>query len=163
MRKHSIRGGIRKFAELDGRQRALLAEAAVHLTLARASLRVLPFSRIARRLGRFRQTAAAEEGRTLPVAPEQRRLAANVAWVIERAAFHLPFDASCLPQALAARAMLRKRGVASVFVLGVGRSPSGRLEAHAWLSAAGVEVAGFPVAPEFREIARLETPGRCRR
>jgi hypothetical protein len=35
---------------------------------------------------------------------------------------------------------------------GVARSAPEPLIAHAWLEAAGIEVIGYPVPPEFREV-----------
>ncbi len=70
-----------------------------------------------------------------------------------RSARYLPFKAVCLPQAMAAQAMLRRRGVTSVMHFGAARGEEKPLDAHAWLDAAGVEVTGYPVAERFAEIA----------
>jgi hypothetical protein len=59
----------------------------------------------------------------------------------------------CLPQAMAARVMLKRRGVSSVMHFGAARGEDKPLDAHAWLDAAGVEVTGYPVADQFAEIA----------
>lgn len=74
------------------------------------------------------------------------------------AARHVPFNAVCLPQAMAARIMLKRRGVDSVLHFGarIGQNkigPDKPIDAHAWLDAAGVEVTGYPVANTFAEIA----------
>jgi hypothetical protein len=50
-------------------------------------------------------------------------------------------NAVCLPQALAAQAMLRRRGVASKLCLGVMRE-SGALAAHAWVEIGGNIIIG---------------------
>ena len=70
-----------------------------------------------------------------------------------RAARHVPFRAVCLPQAIAAKAMLRRRGINSVLHFGVAKRSDQSLDAHAWLDAAGIAVTGFPVGAEFTEIA----------
>ncbi len=85
--------------------------------------------------------------------PRHAELARQIGWAIARAAAHVPFDAVCLPQAMAARVMLQRRGVASVLHLGAAKGRDKPLDAHAWLDAAGVEVTGFPVAHAFTEIA----------
>lgn len=54
---------------------------------------------------------------------------------------------------LAARVMLKRRGVASVMHFGAAKGETKPLDAHAWLDAAGVEVTGYPVAKGFSEIA----------
>jgi hypothetical protein len=65
----------------------------------------------------------------------------------------VPFDAVCLPQAMAARVMLKRRGVKSVMHFGAAKGADKPLNAHAWLDAAGVEVTGYPAARNFAEIA----------
>ena len=57
---------------------------------------------------------------------------------------HLPFRTRCLPQAVAAQWMLRRRGVRSRLVFGVrrGAEGSGQLEFHAWLMVGGECVVG---------------------
>jgi hypothetical protein len=117
-------------------------------------LLVVPFPNLARRLGTFvpptdPRTAHAQNGTT----PEQTRLAEEIGWAVTRAARYLPFKAVCLPQAMAARVMLKRRGIKSVMHFGAARGTEKPLDAHAWLDAAGVEVTGYPVAKDFTEIA----------
>ena len=66
---------------------------------------------------------------------------------------YVPFKAVCLPQAMAARIMLGRRGVASVLHFGAAKGKDRPIDAHAWLDAAGVEVTGYPVAAQFAEVA----------
>jgi hypothetical protein len=54
---------------------------------------------------------------------------------------------------MAARVMLKRRGVASVLHFGATRGEAKPLDAHAWLGAAGVEVTAYLVAKQFAEIA----------
>jgi hypothetical protein len=54
---------------------------------------------------------------------------------------------------MAARVMLKRRGVQSVMHFGAAKGTDKPLDAHAWLDAAGVEVTGYPVAAGFAEIA----------
>jgi hypothetical protein len=153
-RSRSILHRLRSFAALRDGRRALLVEAALWLALARLALAILPFPRIARHLGTF--TAPAEgRARALPAdpTPEQADCARQVGWAVTRAARHVPFAAVCLPQAIAGKMMLRRRGITGVLTLGVARPGEDAIESHAWLAAAGVEVTGYPVAAEFTEIA----------
>jgi hypothetical protein len=150
----SIRRPLRRFAQVGHRRRALVIEAVVYLLLARLGLIFVPFPKLARRLGSFvppsdpRALAAREQG---PL--EQARLAEEVGWAVTRSARYVPFKAVCLPQAMAARVMLKRRGVDSVLHFGAARGAAKPLDAHAWLDAAGVEVTGYPVAKNFAEIA----------
>jgi Transglutaminase-like superfamily len=152
-RLRSIRHPLRRFAQVGARRRALLIEAAVLLLAARVTLRVIPFPRLAARLGEF---VPPTDPRTLKVGARDDAdalLAAEVSWAVTRAARHLPFEVVCLPQAMAARIMLKRRGVASVMHFGAAKGAEKPLDTHAWLDAAGVEVTGYPVAKNFAEIA----------
>ena len=80
-------------------------------------------------------------------------MAEAIGWAVTRSARYVPFKAVCLPQAMAARIMLRRRGVRSVLHFGAAKGKEKPLDAHAWLDAAGVEVTGYPVAANFAEIA----------
>src|SRR5262245_66683882 len=102
-------------------RRVYLREAAVMIILARLAVRVIPPARIfswadrpPRRIYRF----AGDEVNW-------------IAWAVETAAVKPWINALCLPRALAAHAMLRRRGIASRLCLGVTRKESG-LVAHAW-------------------------------
>ncbi len=150
----SIRRPLRRFAQVDGRRRALAVEAVLCLLAARLALILIPFPRLAGRLGTFVPPSDPRAARRpFDAVPEQAKLAQEIGWAVTRAARHVPFKAVCLPQAMAAQVMLRRRGVASVMHFGAGRGTDKPLDAHAWLDAAGVEVTGYPVAPNFAEIA----------
>ncbi len=148
----SIRRPLRRFAQVGRRRRALVVEAVIYLLLARLGLIFVPFPKLARRLGAFvppsdpRALAARAQG-------PQAALAQEIGWAVTRSARYVPFKAVCLPQAMAARVMLKRRGVASVLHFGAARGEDKPLDAHAWLDAAGVEVTGYPVAKQFAEIA----------
>lgn len=153
-RLHLIRRLLRRFGQINNRRRALLVEAVVCLLAARLGLIFIPFPRLARRLGTFvppTDTRALQaRGRT---SPDDARLAEEIGWAVTRSARYLPFKAVCLPQAMAARIMLKRRGVESVMHFGAARGEEKPIDAHAWLDAAGVEVTGYPVAAGFSEIA----------
>jgi hypothetical protein len=147
-----IRRLLVRFHQVGPRRRALVAEAVLCLLLARLALLFIPFPRLARRLGRF---VPPDEARRLAAAPSARgaQAAAEIGWTVTRAARYVPFRAVCLPQAMAARVMLRRRGVASVMHFGAAKGEAKPFDAHAWLDAAGVEVTGYPLANGFAEIA----------
>ena len=145
---------LRRFGELDNRRRTLLPEAVACLLAARLALIFVPFPRLARRLGSFVPPTDARVLKVRTQAPDdQARLAEAVSWAVTRAARYLPFKAVCLPQAMAARLMLKRRGVKSVMHFGAAKGTDKPLDAHAWLDAAGVEVTGYPVKKNFAEIA----------
>jgi len=150
----SIRHPLLNFARAGGPRRLLVLEAIACLLAARLALIFVPFPKLAKRLGTFVPPSDPRAVRTrAPAAPAQVRLAQEIGWAVTRSARWLPFRAVCLPQAMAAQVMLRRRGVASVMRFGAGPGEEKPLDAHAWLDAAGVEVTGYPVSPKMAEIA----------
>jgi len=123
------------------------------LLAARAVLLFIPFPCLARRLGTFvppsdpRVALGRSDSST-----EHAAVAREIGWAVTTAARHVPFHAVCLPQAMAARTMLKRRGVPSVIHFGAAKGADA-LDTHAWLDAAGLEVTGFPVGGQFAEIA----------
>ena len=129
------------------RQLALGAEALACLAVARAAVILLPFRVLARRLGvRMGETPAAVE-----IDPPSR----EVAWGIGAAACRVPWRSKCLEQAIAAKMMLRRRGVHSTLYLGLTREP---MAAHAWVRVGGwnvtggQDVSGYAVVASFADV-----------
>jgi len=154
VRLRSIPRLLRKFTQLDHRKRLLLAEAVVGLLAARLALAFISFPRLTRRFGIL---VSASDPRFLQASdnPDQASIAVDVGWAVTRAARYVPFKPVCLPQAMAAHRMLRRRGVASVMHFGAVKIEAKPLDTHAWLDAAGVKVTGYPVAERLAEIARF--------
>jgi len=150
-----IRRLLLRFGQIDPHSRALLVEAVACLLAARLALAFIPFPRLARHLGSFVPPADAHavavRAETAP--QRQAQSADEIGWAVTRSARYVPFKAACLAQAMAARVMLRRRGVQSVMHFGAAKGKEGPFDAHAWLDAAGVEVTGYPVAEGFAEIA----------
>jgi hypothetical protein len=150
----SIRRPLRRLAQVDGHKRALVFEAMACLLAARLALIVIPFPRLAARLGTFVPPSDPRAAKPCADASSRKaETAREVGWAVTRSARWVPFRAVCLPQAMAAQFMLRRRGIASVMHFGAGRGTQKPLDAHAWLDAAGVEVTGYPVAVNLAEIA----------
>jgi hypothetical protein len=124
----------RRLLSRDG---ARVAEAVAYLALARVAVVALPFRMLARRLGIRHAETPAGAG----VHPASSR----VAWAIVAAARRAPWRAECLEQAIAAKAMLRRRGIASTLYLGMTQDP---VAAHAWLRVGDMNVTGG------RDVAR---------
>ncbi len=149
----SIRRPLRRFGQVSGQRRALVVEAVACLLVARLALIFVPFPRLARRLGTLVPPGDARvQAAQTAQSAQQAQLAQEIGWAVTRSARYVPFKAVCLPQAMAARVMLKRRGVASTLHFGAAKGRDKPLDAHAWLDAAGVEVTGYPVAREFAEI-----------
>ena len=75
-----------------------------------------------------------------------------VSWAVENLGARCWMNALCLPRALAAHAMLRRRGIASRLCLGVARD-RGALSAHAWVEIGNDKIVGGSEADGFTRLA----------
>ncbi|HEX8484516.1 lasso peptide biosynthesis B2 protein [Sphingomonas sp.] len=142
-------------------RRRLVAEACLQLAVAETRLRLQPLKH--QGLQGLVAAAPSVASQPAPAAPGERQAALDVGWAVTRVARYFPERAMCLAQALAARTMLRRRGIGSIMHVGVAASEAARFEAHAWLEAAGVEVTGYPVPPHLRVLGCLPSDGTAAR
>jgi hypothetical protein len=122
----------------------IAAEAVVVLTWSTIAVRTLGSQRLMRLIG----TVNDAPGPTLIVTGQGRR----VGRIVERVASVLPWQPVCLPQAIAVRTMLRRRGVRSTLHLGVVSGEA--LSAHAWVTVGQAIVQGDPIGAAV-EVARF--------
>lgn len=123
--------------------RLLILEAATWLGLSRFFVVWFPF----RWLGPWLRKPAIGPGR-----PE---LALRIGRAVLTASRHVPWQAACLPQALAAKLMLGLRGQGAVFHLGAKLDENGDLAAHAWLTCDGKIVTGGAGLPGYTPLVQL--------
>ena len=131
----SVSGALSRFVALDARERMLLLALLLVLPCIRVSLRLWGF-------GRTRAAISRWTSRYPKRAPSARDLqtAESLAELAKVAGRRAPLAATCLPQALAVHAVLRRRGLDPELKIGVRKGEAG-FEAHAW-----VELAGLPLA-----------------
>jgi hypothetical protein len=101
----------------------LFAEAWLFLALARMILLVVPFKRIAARL-------KDKEGKGNGVDEQGLEMIRDA---IIRAGSRSPWRTKCFEKALAAKMMLRRRGMASIIYFGVRKDEQLNMHAHAWV------------------------------
>ncbi|MEO5599175.1 MAG: lasso peptide biosynthesis B2 protein [Novosphingobium sp.] len=149
---------VRRLFHLSWRGKFLVFEATTMLALARVWLLVRPFQRIAGQLGRAVPTSqpddTAQHLLAEPQITQARQVSAAVRWIARFA----PFRAVCIHQSIAAKMMLRRRGIPSTMYFGVARNIEDgkiKLTAHAWVRAGQIEMTGFDEAELFQEIARF--------
>lgn len=135
---------FRAFLHIDGTDRWLFLEAIVMLGLARFIIVTTPFRLIAPWL---RRSPEADTSYDVMVARVRR--------AVTTAARNVPWNAVCLPQAMAAKAMLARRGCGSAFHLGANFNAQGKLIAHAWLVAGGAIVVGAASVDDVTPLARF--------
>ena len=143
-----------RFSRLSRTDRLLTYEAAVVLWFARLWLAVVPFRKVAEKLGTS-YPAATPKGMLSPTSHEQDAAAQRIGEAVKRASKNVPYRAVCIQQAVAAKIMLGRRGIPSVMHFGVGRTEDEdeKICAHAWLATANVEVTGYPLDEGLTEIA----------
>jgi hypothetical protein len=145
---------LHKFLNLPCADRNCLIEAAFWLGCARLAIVILPFRRIAPFLGRnMAQSLEAEES-------ANRELLDKISWAVTTASRQLPWECLCLAQALAGKAMLKRRGVTSTLYLGLAKDEEASLRAHAWLRCGNRILTGEREMAEFTIIASFAENGK---
>lgn len=134
------------FLKLPWREQWLFVEAVLVLAWSWYRVRTTRFGELQRQLAK----------RPLPVADsavvDERAL--RIGWVIRSASNHLPWECSCLIQALAARTLLRRRKFGCVLHIGVLKGED-KLESHAWLSCGDQILTGAKGHERFVEMVCL--------
>jgi hypothetical protein len=135
---------LRRLAELPAAERWLLAEAALAVLVVRVGLWLVSFRRLCSWLDRLSTWQARTHF------PPER-----IAWAVIGVSYYIP-AASCLTQALAAKALLARRGVAARLRIGVAKDAQQTLAAHAWLEVAGHALIGGAILQEYTPLPDLE-------
>lgn len=141
---------IVRFLRRPAADRRLLLEACGQLLVARLALAVLPTTRLAVMLER---PPAGVPRPADPPAVERR-----VAWAINAAAARSPVPMVCFPRAIAARAMLARRGIAVRLLYGVAKTAAG-YEAHVWVEGRNGPILGEREAAGFTVVHVFEPGG----
>jgi hypothetical protein len=136
---------IERLWRTSGSEWCLLVEALWLLARIRAALWLLPFKRVQQRYARRTQRPAPTTD------PDTRITEARAIGIAVRRSSRLVPAATCLPQALTTRVMLERRGIANELLIGVAKSDTGSLEAHAW-----VEVGDEIVVGRLRDLSRFQ-------
>jgi hypothetical protein len=114
----------------------LIWEAWLRLAASKCRLRAQPFRAIAPALGHPVPTA------DLELSEDPCPGADRIGWAVRTASRYTLWTSGCLPQAIAAKQMLRRRGLPSTVYFGMARTPNGTLRAHAWVRAGATPVVG---------------------
>jgi hypothetical protein len=137
---------LERLGMLTAAERFLLVEAVCFLSVARVAIAIFPFRILVRWFGHVPNDSP-------PEAPLSG--CGEIGRAVERAARNLPWRAMCLPQAIAAKLMLSRRGYRSIVHFGVGRDPAGKLIAHVWVCCGDAIVVGRAGIPAVAPLARF--------
>jgi hypothetical protein len=146
-RLKSFRDAPAKWRRRSRVERLLLLEAFALLGVARLTVLILPFKWLAFSLGRHMH----ESGMQI-CAPDLQH-ARMVGQAIHSAANNTPWESVCLPRAVAAQWMLRRRHIAGTLYLGVAKDDDQKLIAHAWLRCGDVIVTGETGMERFTVVS----------
>ena len=139
------RTSIRRHRRRSATEVAVFAEAWLLLGAMALALKVLPFERVMRGKVPHRRGGLADG--------EIDRLV----WAVDAARRRSWLRAKCIEGALALRAMLRRRGLASTLHYGIRNADGEDLEAHVWLSVGGAILIGGETSELFTEVATFDT------
>lgn len=127
--------------------RLVVSEAFFWLGLARLAILVIPFRAIAPRLGKMGGSTPENAGL------QSQKIARQVSWAVRAASRHTPWQSRCLAQAIAAKMMLNRRGLASTLYLGLKKAGEKDLDAHAWLRHGDIILTGGESMDRFTVIS----------
>lgn len=133
-------------------RRLRIVEAMLFLIAARVAIGVLPFGWLVRLF-------TIEPTRRPPRDDGGRRAREDVRQAIASAARHLPGASLCFPRAVAAQAMLRRRGLPTTLYYGAAVRPGEGLVAHVWVQHEEEGIVGHEVALQYRVMARYPERG----
>lgn len=126
---------LRKFLHLGNSDRQLLVSAAFLLIAIKFGLWLLPFQTWQGLLARTIKT-------NLELQNKDKISVDKIAWMVNVASRYMPGGVKCLARALATQVLLGRYGHKAQIRLGVAKSKSGQLEAHAWVESHGRVVIG---------------------
>jgi hypothetical protein len=139
---------LRRFLRLPPQEGALVVRAFLLMVSVRLGLWLLPFPMLLvltrRNSHRPRQVG--------------RHPAARISWAVHAVSRYVP-GATCLVQALTAKALLESAGIPACLHIGVARGGYARFEAHAWVECQGAVVIGASGVTRFTPLLTLEARG----
>lgn len=135
---------------LSWTDRWLLLEATLWLGVARLAILTVPFRKVAKHLGEQMAESPHRDQTAL------RTRLVRISWAVHTMSQHTPWESACLAQALAAKAMLRCRGITSTLYLGLAKEQKDEqsgLLAHAWLRSGSMILTGGQGKDHYTVVA----------
>lgn len=139
-------GKLETFRDLSREEKIAAFEAAAFLLGARILVALVPLRIWRERFGTVSHAQRRPD-------PTLRHISGIVRRAIGRAMRNAPLDFICLPQALAARWMLSRRGIDSNLSIGALRADTHGPRLHAWLTSGGHWVTGDCNPEDFSPFA----------
>jgi hypothetical protein len=145
----SLRNTRAKWGRRTRAERVLLMEAFMLLGVARLAVLALPFKWLAVSLGRHMNESDPQ------ISASDLHHARMVGQAVRSAANNTPWESVCLPQAVAAQWMLKRRHIAGTLYLGVAKDETKpkKLAAHAYIRCGNIILTGAPGHQQFTVVA----------
>lgn len=86
------------------------------------------------------------------ISEENRIIAGSVAKSIRRTTRYSPWRVTCFAKGIAAKYLLKRKGIASTLYLGIAKDGVNKLTAHAWLRCGSVIITGKEEMNRFTTI-----------
>jgi hypothetical protein len=143
---------VRKYRALPVQDQLIYFEALVWLVFYRITFKIRPFKKLSASLGQFMAESPPE------VQEEQRKQAQQVAKAVNTLSTGSTWRNQCLVCALAAKTMLKRRGINSTLYMGAALDQNQQMIAHAWLRCGDLFLVGgderhnFAVTGKFADV-----------
>jgi hypothetical protein len=133
---------------LSRMEKLLFLEAILFLAFARL-LKVMPFTRLTRTLGKHMSESSFQED--LSVYGTIKSISSAI-HIMSRYTF---WESQCLVKAIAGMKMLQRRGIESTLYLGTAKDENGNMIAHAWLRSGSYFVSGAEEMKRFTVVSKF--------
>jgi len=133
---------------LSRMEKFLFLEAILFLALARF-LKVMPFKRLTRTLGKHMSESSFQED---PYVYGTIKSISSAIHIMSRYTF---WESQCLVKAIAGMKMLQRRGIESTLYLGTAKDENGKMIAHAWLRSGSYYVSGAEEMKRFTVVSKF--------
>ncbi|MFQ5849215.1 MAG: lasso peptide biosynthesis B2 protein, partial [Candidatus Binatia bacterium] len=140
---------LHKFLHLPPTERWLLVKAALLLGAIRMGLWLLPFQTLKHLLACVSQASKGLHRANRPSAD-------RIVWAVMAARRYVLRARPCLTQALAVQVLLKRRGYPAHLRIGVARTGTGQLRAHAWVESQDRVVLGGGEISRYTALPALE-------
>jgi hypothetical protein len=137
---------IKLFLSLDNDFKWMFFETMILLGWGRL-LKLVPFSKIAPKLGE-QMTETPYDNLN-----GSQKVVRQISQMIQIVSKYVFWESECLVKALAARSMLKRRGLESTLYLGTWIDENGKLVAHAWLRSGPFYITGAEQIERFTTVA----------
>lgn len=137
---------VGKYLKLPWKEKLFFIEVTFLLVVIKGMIVLLPFRMYRKMLGIQNENFVAK-----PVS-NSTNIIFSVARAIVRSRKVLPWKSLCLTEAIVAKILLRRRGVASTLFLGVNKE-NNSMTAHAWLCCGEIFVVGKKGVEKFKVVS----------